>query len=401
MKNLCVKGEYTGLSGDDEMNEKTYDPISGSTILNGIAGHKTIVMAANTRIATVAHGIFQAAKDTDSVVFMELARSECDLKGGYTGMTPADFSEKMRKAARDIQFDMWALHADHITIKKGDTAEIDGTKRLIDAQINAGFTSFAIDASHLFNFEGKNVREELLENIRVTTDLAHHIKNRMHGRDFGLEVEVGEIGRKDSDGLILTRPAEAVEFIKALNENDVFPNVLAIANGSTHGHTYDANGNVVAQLSIDIPQTQAIAKALRDNHLKVGIAQHGITGTPRELINLHFPKGDIIKGNVGTFWQDVVFEVLKVYEPALYKNIQDWTLEKYRPLNPGKKDHQIFDGNCKFAIKEFYKEIYAVEEETNRAIRARAYAESLVFFRAFGAYGSASFVRNPNRQKTP
>jgi len=396
-----VKGEYTGLSGDDEMNEKTYDPISGSTILNGIAGHKTIVMAANTRIATVAHGIFQAAKDTDSVVFMELARSECDLKGGYTGMTPADFSEKMRKAARDIQFDMWALHADHITIKKGDTAEIDGTKRLIDAQINAGFTSFAIDASHLFNFEGKNVREELLENIRVTTDLAHHIKNRMHGRDFGLEVEVGEIGRKDSDGLILTRPAEAVEFIKALNENDVFPNVLAIANGSTHGHTYDANGNVVAQLSIDIPQTQAIAKALRDNHLKVGIAQHGITGTPRELINLHFPKGDIIKGNVGTFWQDVVFEVLKVYEPALYKNIQDWTLEKYRPLNPGKKDHQIFDGNCKFAIKEFYKEIYAVEEETNRAIRARAYAESLVFFRAFGAYGSASFVRNPNRQKTP
>ncbi|HSA37867.1 MAG TPA: class II fructose-bisphosphate aldolase [Methanoregula sp.] len=383
------------------MNEKTYDPISGSTILNGIAGHKTIVMAANTRIATVAHGIFQAAKDTDSVVFMELARSECDLKGGYTGMTPADFSEKMRKAARDIQFDMWALHADHITIKKGDTAEIDGTKRLIDAQINAGFTSFAIDASHLFNFEGKNVREELLENIRVTTDLAHHIKNRMHGRDFGLEVEVGEIGRKDSDGLILTRPAEAVEFIKALNENDVFPNVLAIANGSTHGHTYDANGNVVAQLSIDIPQTQAIAKALRDNHLKVGIAQHGITGTPRELINLHFPKGDIIKGNVGTFWQDVVFEVLKVYEPALYKNIQDWTLEKYRPLNPGKKDHQIFDGNCKFAIKEFYKEIYAVEEETNRAIRARAYAESLVFFRAFGAYGSASFVRNPNRQKTP
>lgn len=383
------------------MNEKTYDPISGSTILNGIAGHKTIVMAANTRIATVAHGIFQAAKDTDSVVFMELARSECDLKGGYTGMTPADFSEKMRKAARDIQFDMWALHADHITIKKGDTAEIDGTKQLIDAQINAGFTSFAIDASHLFNFEGKNVREELLENIRVTTDLAHHIKNRMHGRDFGLEVEVGEIGRKDSDGLILTRPAEAVEFIKALNENDVFPNVLAIANGSTHGHTYDANGNVVAQLSIDIPQTQAIAKALRDNRLKVGIAQHGITGTPRELINLHFPKGDIIKGNVGTFWQDVVFEVLRVYEPALYKNIQDWTLEKYRPLNPGKKDHQIFDGNCKFAIKEFYKEIYAVEEETNRAIRARAYAESLVFFRAFGAYGSASFVRNPKRQKTP
>ena len=178
------------------MTGKTYGPISGSTILKGIAGHKAIVMAANVRIATVAQGIFQAAKDTDSVVFMELARSECDLKGGYTGMTPADFSEKMQEAARKVKFGTWALHADHITIKKGDTAEIDGTKQLIDAQVNAGYTSFAIDASHLFNFEGKNVREELSENIRVTTDLARHIKNRMNKKEFGLEVEVGEIGRK-------------------------------------------------------------------------------------------------------------------------------------------------------------------------------------------------------------
>ena len=82
------------------MKEKTYGPIPGSTILKGIAGHKAIVMAANARIATVAQGIFQAAKDTDSAVFMELARSECDLKGGYTGMTPADFSAKMQEAAQ-------------------------------------------------------------------------------------------------------------------------------------------------------------------------------------------------------------------------------------------------------------------------------------------------------------
>jgi fructose-bisphosphate aldolase class II len=383
------------------MSENRYGPIPGSVILQGISGRNAIVMAANVRIATVAQGIFQAAKDTDSAVFMELARSESDLKGGYTGMTPAVFSEKMQAAAREVGFGTWALHADHITIKKGDAAEIDGTKQLIDAQIAAGYTSFAIDASHLFNFEGKNLREELDQNIRVTTDLALYIRNRMQGKEFGLEVEVGEIGRKDSTGLVLTKPEEAVTFIKALNENGVFPNVLAIANGSTHGHTYDADGNVVEQLSIDIPQTKAIAQALRDNHLNVGIAQHGITGTPRDLINLHFPKGDIIKGNVGTFWQDVVFEVMKVYEPALYRSIQDWTLEKYRPANPGKKDRQIFDGNCKNAIKEFYKEIYAMDDETNRAIRARAYAESLVFFRAFGAFGSAAAVRQRAGSRSP
>ncbi|MCK9592794.1 MAG: class II fructose-bisphosphate aldolase [Methanoregula sp.] len=375
------------------MKQNDYGPIPGSTIFRGISGQKTIIMAANTRIATVAKGIFKAAKDTDSAVFMELARSECDLKGGYTGLTPKDFSAKIREAAKAVQFDTWALHADHITIKTGDSPEIDGTKQLIDAQISAGYTSFAIDASHLFNFEGKNVREELDKNIRVTSDLALYIKNRMKGKDFGLEVEVGEIGRKDNQGMILTKPAEAVEFITALNTNGVYPQVLAIANGSTHGHVYDEKGNVVEQLSIDIPQTKSVAKALRENNLHVGIAQHGITGTPRDLINQHFPKGDIIKGNVGTFWQDVVFNTLKVYESALYKNIQEWTLEKYRPANPGKKDSQIFDGNCKFAIKEFFKEIYSVEEDTEQAIQAMAYAESLVFFKAFSSYGSAARIR--------
>jgi fructose-bisphosphate aldolase class II len=379
------------------MKQNDYSPIPGSTILKGVAGRKAIVMAANVRITTVAEGIFRAAKDTDSAVFMELARSESDLSGGYTGLKPQDFAERMRNAAETVQFDVWALHADHISIKKGDAAEVEGTKQLIDAQIKAGYTSFAIDASHLFNFEGKTVREELAENIRVTTDLARYIKTRMNGKEFGLEVEVGEIGRKDGQGLVLTQPDEAVEFIRALNENNVFPDVLAIANGSSHGHSYDANGNVVEQLSIDIPQTKAIAQALRDAKLNVGIAQHGITGTPRDLINLHFPKGDIIKGNVGTFWQDVVFSVFKVYEPALYRDIQNWTLDKYRPLNPGKQDRQVFDGNCKFAIKEFFRDIYAVDKETEKAIQAMAYAESLVFFRAFGAYGTASLFRKPKK----
>jgi fructose-bisphosphate aldolase class II len=375
------------------MKQTDYGPIAGSTIFQGISGQKTIIMAANARIATVARGIFKAAKETDSAVFMELARSECDLKGGYTGLTPKDFSAKMREAASAEQFDIWALHADHITIKTGETAEIESTKQLIDAQIQAGYTSFAIDASHLFNFEGKSVRQELEKNITVTSELARYIRTHMKGREFGLEVEVGEIGRKDGQGMILTKPEEAVEFIKALQDNGVYPQVLAIANGSTHGHVYDEKGNVVEQLSIDIPQTKAVAKALRENKLPVGIAQHGITGTPRDLINQHFPKGDIIKGNVGTFWQDVVFSTLKVYEPALYRDIQEWTLEKYRPANPGKKDSQIFDGNCKFAIKEFFREIYSVEEDTEKAIQAMAYAESLVFFKAFSSYGSASRVR--------
>ena len=245
------------------------------------------------------------------------------------------------------------------------------------------------------------VLARLGKDLLATTDLALYIRNRLKGKDFGLEVEVGEIGRKDDHGMVLTSPEEAVEFIKALQENGVYPQVLAIANGSTHGHVYDEKGNVIEQLSIDIPRTKAVARALRENNLHIGIAQHGITGTPRDLINQHFPKGDIIKGNVGTFWQDLVFNCFKVYEPVLYKEIVDWTLEKYRPLNPGKKTSRVFDSNCKFAIKEFYKEIYAVEESTEQAIQAMAYAESLIFFRAFSSLRVRIFCKKKYARKYP
>jgi len=267
------------------------------------------------------------------------------------------------------------------------------TKTLIDCQIDAGFTSFAIDASYLFDHQGGNLREELAQNIDVTTELAKHIESRMKGKPFGLEVEVGEIGKKDAHGQVVTTPEEAVTFVKALNENDVYPQVLAIANGASHGNVYDEHGNMVEQVSIDIPQTKAVAKALRENNLDVRIAQHGITGTPRELINSVFPRGDIIKGNVATFWQNLVIDLFKVYQPELYRDIHDWTLAEYGPKNPGMADNEVFGKNVKYAVGHFRDRISSVDEDTVDAVEALAYGECLVFLKSFGAKGTASIVR--------
>ncbi|MFQ6061574.1 MAG: hypothetical protein ACE5KT_01610 [Methanosarcinales archaeon] len=57
------------------------------------------------------------------------------------------------------------------------------------------------------------------------------------------------------------------------------------------------------------PKNNALNQIISD----LNIAQHGITSTPIELINTQFPKGDIIKGNVGTFWQNLVWDIIKVY----------------------------------------------------------------------------------------
>lgn len=371
------------------------DPIPGNKIFNALKDKEAIILAANVRITPgVAEGIFRAAKDLDSAVIFEIAKSECNLDIGYTGMKPRDYAEKIKAAASKVGVDIWALHADHITLKKGTQEDKADAKRLIDSQIEHGFTSYAIDASYLFNVDEKDIRSALSSNIDVTVELAKYIEYKMGDTSYGLEVEVGEIGKKNMHGHVVTSPEEAVTYIEALNMNGVFPQVLAIANGSTHGNVYDEHGNQVEQVSIDIPQTKKVAKALRDNNLDVRIAQHGITGTPRELIKTMFPRGDIIKGNVGTFWQNIVLDTYKVYQPELYKDMYDWTLETYKPGNQGKADKEVFGKNVKYAIKEFYDRIHGVDDETVKTLESIAYAEARVFIHAFNSQRTASHVRN-------
>lgn len=369
-------------------------PVPGNVVFEALQGEKAIVMAANVRMPKgIAKGIMRAAKDTDSVIIYELARSESDLTGGYTGMTPQDYYNEIAQVAHDVDYDMFVMHADHITIKKGDEEELEATRKLIKAQIEAGYTSFAIDASHLFDFKGADLREELAENIRCTTEMAHFIKDNIGGRTFGLEVEVGEIGKTDDTGRVLTSPEEAVTFLSALRGNDVHPNLLAIANGSAHGNTFDDQGNQLPQVSIDLPQTRAVARAIRENGMNVGIAQHGITGTPRETINKHFPKGEIAKGNVGTHWQNIFYDVARIYEPKLYEEMRQWTIDTFGPKNPGKPDGVVFGKNCKKAFKPFKSRTFDLSKETHGAMEAVAYAEATLFFRAFSSFGTASKVR--------
>jgi len=376
-------------------------PIPGNYLFEAVKDRDAIIMAANTRIALVIPGILRAAKDLESAVILELAKSECDLDGGYTGLTPETLAAECKKAAQQVGWDIWALHADHLPVKKGTQEEMDKLKLLIDAQIKAGFTSFAIDASFLFDLNGKTIADQLQKNIECTTHMAGYLKQKLGNKPFGLEVEVGEVGWKDKSGMIITKPEEATTFIGALNKNGVFPQVLATSNGSTHGNLYDDRGQPIEQLSIDLPRTVEIAQALEKMGQKVRIAQHGVTGTPRHLIATQFPKKAISKANVGTFWMNLVFDVFKVCEPELYQDIWDWTLKTYgdEARKKGmKSDVEIFGKYGKFAIKEFFDRIYGVRKETKDTIDAVSYAEARIFLTAFGSQGSASAVREVMHQ---
>ncbi len=377
-------------------------PMHGAYIYKALKDKNCIVMACNTRICIgTMKGLFRAAKETEAAFIIELAKSECNHKdGGYTGLTPKKLFEFASEAADETGHEVWALHADHTAVKKGTKEELTEVKDLLTACVDANYTSFAIDASHLFNFEGKTVREELADNIRCTIECANHIKKEYKKKhkceEFGLEVEVGEIGRTDSGGMILTKPDEAYEYIKALNDSNVFPQVIAIANGSTHGNIYDKEGKPIEQVTIDIPQTKKVAEALRMMKSTVRIAQHGITGTPLKLIKQKFPHGDIIKGNVGTFWQNIFWEVIQKEKPELYEEALTWTLETYKEeakKKGMKTQEQIWGTYGKNITKPFFDKIYSLDANVVKKIEDRTYEEALKFFDAFKAKGSAKIVR--------
>src|SRR5512145_780448 len=93
-------------------------PVNGRDVYRTLAAHETIVMACNIRIPLVLPGIMRAAKELDAVVAFELAKSEGDLKGGYTGMTPEIFVRTILAAAKKAEFDTpFIIHGDHITVK--------------------------------------------------------------------------------------------------------------------------------------------------------------------------------------------------------------------------------------------------------------------------------------------
>jgi len=325
--------------------------VSSAPIFKALKDEKVIIMACNTRIKHVIPGIMRAAKELDAIVAYELAKSEGNLKGGYTGMDPYIYFDTVVGYADSIGFDLpFFIHGDHVTTKSTEPDVIADSRALIKAELEAGYTSIAIDAS--FN--------HVPENIIVSTDL---------GRDViaagaGLEVEVGEIKSTGYEGDITTVP-EAYDFIKGLADNGIHPNLLAINNGSKHG-----NYKPGEEVHIDLKRTGEIYDAIKG--FGVTIAQHGITGTPLDLVG-NFADYGIRKGNVGTNWQNIAHEGLP---PELMLDMRDWAAKEGKDI--------------KFATKQFYNEINSIPEKYAKKIEEDSYKSACEFIKAFRAVGTAT-----------
>ncbi len=328
--------------------------LNSHDIFRVLRDEKVIIMACNARIKHVIPGIMRAAEELDSVVAFELAKSEGGVDGGYTGQTPEIFFETVVQCAEETKFSKpFFIHGDHTTVKDTSGEALQSAKEQIEAEIEAGYTSIAIDAS--FN--------ELDDNIKITSQLAQLILPD----DLGLEVEVGEVKRAGEEATITT-VEEATAFINGLEENGIHPDLLAINNGSKHGNYLEGE-----EIFIDLKRTGEISGAISPKG--ICIAQHGITGTPLSVVG-QFADYGIRKGNVGTEWQNITHQFMP---RDLMDQMKRWAQEN-------KKD-------IKFATRQFKRDIDSIPQKHVKQMEQRAYETASSLIRAFRGENLASLVQ--------
>ena len=254
--------------------------VSGKVIDRAmLARGNSIAMAANGRNSFVIRGVLRAAQRANSALIIEIARSE----GGanpYCAVNYWNIARQVDAAMNEMKITVpVAIHADHYGLKKPE--DLAPARVEIPTLFESGLTSIAIDASHM--------PED--QNLLANLDLNQYIPDWA-----GLETEVGEI--KGQEGL--STAEEALFLIRGLNAHEIFPDWIALNNGSSHGIQ-------ASDLGIQVDLTAEIHEALTP--YEVSGAQHGTSGNNSDRLRAIAKRTRTTKANVATALQMVSWGV--------------------------------------------------------------------------------------------
>ena len=244
-----------------------------------LAKGKAIAMAANGRNHFVIRGALRAAQRANAALIIEIAKSEGGASA-YCAVNYWNIARQVDAACNEMGITIpVAIHADHYGIK--NQADVESAKVEIPSMFESGITSIAIDASHLP--DDQNLLASLALNPFVPAWA-------------GLETEVGEIKGKEG----LSTVEEASFLIQGLNAHGIFPDWIALNNGTTHG--IEASGQ-----GIQVELTEQIHTALEK--YAVSGAQHGTSGNSSERLREIATRTRTTKANVATALQMISWGV--------------------------------------------------------------------------------------------
>ncbi len=254
--------------------------VSGKVIDRAMLGKgKAMTIAANGRNHLVIRGALAAAQKANAAVIIEIAKSEGG-RNAYCAVNYWNIARQVDALCNEMGITIpVAVHADHYGIKS--EKDLEDAKTEIPTMFEAGITSIAIDASHLPD------DRNLLANIAIHPFIPPWA---------GYETEVGEIKGKEG----LSTVEEALFLIEGLNAHGIFPDWIALNNGTTHG--IEAND---AGIQVDL--TKKIHHALAK--YKVSGAQHGTSGNSSERLRRIAQETRTTKANVATALQMITWGV--------------------------------------------------------------------------------------------
>ncbi len=251
--------------------------VSGKVVNRALSRKgQAMTMAANGRNYFVIQGALLAAQRANAALIVEIAKSESN----YCPVNFWNIARLVDSACNSLGITIpVAVHADHYGLKS--EADIDYARVEIPSLFDAGITSIAVDASHM--------PDDL--NLLANLELNQYIPSWA-----GLETEVGEI--KGNQGL--STVDDAGFLIAGLNAHDIFPDWIALNNGSAHG--IEASGE-----GIQVKLTAQIHKHLAP--FGVSGAQHGTSGNSSAKLRQIASGTNTTKANVATALQMVSWGV--------------------------------------------------------------------------------------------
>ncbi len=267
-------------------NIKKLFPNSRALIVSGkvidralLSKGQSMTIAANARNQLIIEGVLAAAQKAEAGVIIEIAKSE----GGSISYCAPNCWDLARRVDAIINQNGYtipvAVHADHYALK--NEKDLAVAKLEVPSMFDAGITSIAIDASH--QTDDKN----LLASIAI---------NPFIPKWAGLECEVGEI--KGDIGL--STPEDALFLVQGLNAYDIYPDWIALNNGTTHGIQASSTG-------IDVRLTARIHQAVKPYGLSG--AQHGTSGNSSDRLREIAQKTNTTKANIATALQMISWGV--------------------------------------------------------------------------------------------
>jgi fructose-bisphosphate aldolase class II len=254
--------------------------VSGKVIDRAlITKGKAITMAANGRNIFAIRGALKAAQKANAVIIIEIARSEGGANA-YCAVNYWNIARQVDAICNELGVTIpVAVHADHYGLKS--EADVEEAKIEIPTLFEAGITSIAVDASHMP--DDKN----LIANLELNPFIPNWA---------GLETEIGEIKGK----LGLSTAEEALFLIQGLNAHDIFPDWIALNNGTTHGIEASDQGIQVG-LTAEIHETLSA--------YRISGAQHGTSGNSSDRLREIAAKTRTTKANVATALQMISWGV--------------------------------------------------------------------------------------------